>query len=238
MVIPAYNEERYLPRLLDSIDRAREVYGRGDAAIEVIVADNMSTDSTARLAAARGCRIARVEKRAIAAARNGGARAAAGKVLCFVDADTRVHEATLRAIEDALADDRVVGGATGVRLERWSAGIAAAYAMIVPWVWLTGFDTGVVFCRRTDFEAAGGYDESLRIAEDVAFLWSLKRLGKARGQHLSRLRHVKAIASLRKFDQYGDWHYIALLPRAAYLFLLRRRAFQDLVDSYWYRPER
>ena len=37
-------------------------------------------------------------------------------------------------------------------------------------VWLTGFDTGVVFCRRRDLEATGGYDESLRVAEDIRFL--------------------------------------------------------------------
>jgi len=43
LVIPAYNEEKYLPRLLDSVDAARARFaGRGD--VEVIVADNVSTD--------------------------------------------------------------------------------------------------------------------------------------------------------------------------------------------------
>ncbi|HEU5163589.1 MAG TPA: glycosyltransferase, partial [Thermoanaerobaculia bacterium] len=55
VVIPAYNEEAYLPRLLDSIDRARERYGRD--AVEVIVGDNTSTDATARIAAERGCTV-------------------------------------------------------------------------------------------------------------------------------------------------------------------------------------
>jgi hypothetical protein len=55
VVIPAYNEERLLPMLLDSINAAREIYGRGPGAIEVIVADNASTDSTASLAASRDC---------------------------------------------------------------------------------------------------------------------------------------------------------------------------------------
>ena len=77
VVIPAYNEERLLPGLLDSIDAACEIYGGGSGAIEVIVADNASTDSTASLAASRGCLVVPVEKRVIAAARNGGARAGA-----------------------------------------------------------------------------------------------------------------------------------------------------------------
>ena len=238
VVVPAYNEERLLPRLLDSIDAAREIYGRGPGAIEVIVADNASTDSTASLAASRGCVVVSVEKRVIASARNGGARAARGEILCFVDADTWIHAETFRAIDGALAGGRVVGGATGVRLERWSPGIAVAYMMIVPLVWITGIDTGLVFCRREDFEAVGGYDENLRIAEDVAFHWALKRLGRRRGQRLVRLRRFKATASLRKSDEHGDWHYVAMLPRTAFLYLFRRRAFLEFIDRYWYRPSR
>ena len=66
--------------------------------------------------------------------------------------------------------------------------------------------TGVVFCRRADFDAVGGYDQRRDFAEDVAFLWALRRLGKSRGQRLIRLTAVKAIVSMRKFDQHGDWH--------------------------------
>lgn len=238
VVIPAHNEERLLPRLLDSIDTAREVYGGGPGSIEIIVADNASTDSTASLAASRDCLVVPVEKRVIAAARNGGARAARGEIVCFVDADARIHAETFGAIDEALATGRVVGGATGVRLERWSLGIAAAYLMIVPLVWVTGIDTGLVFCRREDFEAVGGYDENLRIAEDVVFPWALKRLGRRRGQRLVRLRGFKATASLRKFDEHGDWHYVAMLPRTTLLFLFRRRAFLEFIDRYWYRPSR
>jgi glycosyltransferase involved in cell wall biosynthesis len=238
VIIPAYNEERLLPLLLDSIARAREAYAGGADAVEVIVADNASTDSTAAVASARGCRVARVEKRVIAAARNGGARAARGAVLCFVDADTRIHPSTFAAIDEVLATGRCIAGSTGVRFERWFAGLAAAYAMVIPLVWVTGMDTGLVFCLKEDFEAVGGYDESRRIAEDVAFLWALKRLGWRRGQRLVRLRRFKAIASLRKFDEYGDWHYVTMLPRTAFLYLFRRRAADEFIDRYWYSRDR
>ena len=237
VVVPVYNEEKDMPQLIGTIDAARASYGRPEA-IEIIVADNLSTDGTAAVAAARGCRVVRVEKRVIAAARNGGARAARGEILCFVDADARIHPETFRAIDDALATGRVVAGSTGVRLERLSAGIAAAYALILPLVWLTNIDTGLVFCRREDFEAIGGYDESMRIAEDVAFPWALKRLGRRRGQKLVRLRANKAIGSLRKFDEYGDWHYVTMLPRFLWLLLRGRGAWNDWVDRYWYKPNR
>lgn len=78
LVIPAFNEARYLPRLLDSVDQARHAYRGGPAEVEVIVADNMSTDDTAAIAAARGCKVTSVTKRVIGAVRNGGAAVATG----------------------------------------------------------------------------------------------------------------------------------------------------------------
>ena len=65
LVIPAYNEEAYLAALLDSVDLARERYRGGPDAIEVILADNASTDRTATMARARGCHVVSVEKRVI-----------------------------------------------------------------------------------------------------------------------------------------------------------------------------
>jgi len=56
LVIPAYNEASCLPRLLDTIDAARQRYAGGAGAIEVIVADNSSTDDTAAIARARSTR--------------------------------------------------------------------------------------------------------------------------------------------------------------------------------------
>jgi hypothetical protein len=58
------------------------------------------------------------------------------------------------------------------------AGIAVAYAIMLPMVLITGMDTGVVL-PAADFEAIE--DENILIAEDVAFLQALRRLG-TRGQ--------------------------------------------------------
>ena len=101
LVIPAYNEATCLPRLLDTIAAARDRYKGGRDAIEVIVADNGSTDDTAAIAKARGCVVAPVAKRMIAASRNGGAAAATAPILCFVDADMQIHPDTFNAIARA-----------------------------------------------------------------------------------------------------------------------------------------
>jgi glycosyltransferase involved in cell wall biosynthesis len=236
LVIPAFNEAAYLPRLLDSIDVARQRYaGRGGTDVEVVVADNLSTDGTADLAAARGCRVVEVATRNIGAVRNGGVRGSSGAIVATVDADHRVHPNTFLAIDEMMRNPRIIAGSSGAWPERWSLGIAATFAMLVPVVWLMKIDTGVVFCRREDFEAVGGYDEARPVAEDVAFLLALRRLGKGRGQRLARARGIKVIGSMRKFDQHGDWHYFRWLPKTPRMM---RNRMSDRFLSYWYKPDR
>jgi glycosyltransferase involved in cell wall biosynthesis len=179
-----------------------------------------------------------VERRVIAAARNGGAKAAQGEVLCFIDADSELHPQMFNPVDKALAGGRVIAGATGVRLERKSPGVLLTYCAIVPLVWLTGMDTGLVFCRREDFEAVGGYDEGKLYAEDVAFLLAMQRRGRERGQRLTRLRSVKALGSARKFDEQGDWHYFGMAARAGVGLLRGKTADREFADSYWYKPRR
>jgi len=202
--------------------------------VEVVVADNASTDRTGEIARSRGCRVVHVGKRVIAAARNGGAMAARAEVLAFVDADSLVHPGTFDAIDRALGSGRVAVGATGVRMSRLSPPIALMYMLMVPTVWLAGLDTGVVFCRREDWAAIGGYNEKLLVAEDVRFLLDLKRLGRRRGQGFARLRAVKAIASTRKFDKHGDWRFLAGMLLTPLLFVTSRAALERLVRRYWY----
>jgi glycosyltransferase involved in cell wall biosynthesis len=234
LIIPAYNEEGYLPRLLDTVDTARATYRGGVDSIEVIVGDNASTDSTADIARQRGCVVAQVTERCIASVRNGGAALARGDVLAFVDADMRIHPETFNAIEDRLDTGKVVAGATGVRLERWSLGIAATYAAMVPWVWLLRMDTGVVFCSVEDFHAIGGYDERRYFGEDVQLLVDLRRLGRERGQRLARVRSAKALGSMRKFDHYGDWHYFTMIFGLVPALFRPPETIDDRIREYWY----
>lgn len=237
LVIPAYNEAALLPRLLASVRVARDRFRYGPDKIELIVADNCSTDDTAAIALAAGCRVARAEIRCIAAARNAGARAAHGDLLCFVDADSQIHPDTFNVITASMDRPDVIGGATGVRPERWSVGIALSYAMFVPVVAATRIDTGVVFCRRKDFETIGGYDETMKFAEDVRFHVDMWLLGRKRGARLVRASRVKAVFSTRKFDRFGEWHYLPLIFKAPW-YLLNRRAGNTLAERYWYQPGR
>ena len=234
LIIPAYNEAQRLPALLDSIDVARANYRGGAGAIEVIVANNMSTDATADIAAAHDCRVTLVETRRIAAARNGGAAIATGELVCFIDADSKIHAHTFNAIDDTLAPGRVIVGATGVVPERRSFPIVLTWWIMTVMTWLARMDTGVVFCRRDDFNAIGGYDESLEYTEDIRLLLDLKTLGKPRRQGFARTANAKAITSTRKFDTHGDWHYLTMMPRVGFWMLIDKSRVAAFTRKYWY----
>lgn len=238
LVIPAYNEEKLLPRLLETVERARGVYRRGRGAVEVIVADNLSTDATAAIAESFGCRVVSVAPHVIGAVRNGGAAIARGEILAFIDADSLIDEQTFNAVEKALSRHDVVAGTTGIKFERWSLGLLVTFAILAPFMALLKLDTGVVFCRRPDFEAIGGYDETMKFAEDLRFLWDMRRLGKSRGQGLMRLGKVKAFTSARKFDRWGQWHFLIFPFRFAWSRLRGSASFDRLAEKYWYSGER
>jgi glycosyltransferase involved in cell wall biosynthesis len=237
VIIPCYNEAAFLPRLLTSIDTARRAFSAGPDRVEIIVSDNASTDATAAIAAASGCRVVFSTIRRIGAVRNAGAAVARGAIVAFIDADSQVHPDTFNVIAAVMARGDVGGGTTGATMERWSAGIAFTYALFLTLVWATNMDIGVVFCRREDFESIGGYDEILTFAEDVKFLFQLRRLGRARGRRLVRARAAKVIASTRKFDQFGDWHYLTLLVMGPW-YLISRRRRNAFADRYWYKSGR
>jgi glycosyltransferase involved in cell wall biosynthesis len=232
VVIPARNERERLPRLLDSLDAARRSFMDS---VEVILSDNASTDGTAEIASSRGCSVISTPVRRIAAVRNAGASIATGDILIFVDADMQVHPDTLTSIDRAMASGKHSGGATGVHLPRMSLGLAVTYAVMYPWIVALRMDTGPTFCLRSDFENTGGYDETFQYAEDVAFLLRLSRHGRLDGRRLVRLTKSRAVADLRKFDEYGDWHYFRLMPRLLRWLLSGRAKPEQAFEDYWYR---
>ncbi len=83
VVIPAYNNQRWLSRAIDS------VLAQSRPADEIIVVDDGSTDQTAEAAASYKGKIRyfRQENAGPSAARNTGIRAASGKWIAFLDAD-------------------------------------------------------------------------------------------------------------------------------------------------------
>jgi len=202
-VVPAYNEERLLSATLSSIHTAAREVGHP---YEVIVVDDASTDRTAAVALAAGARVVPVQFRHIARPRNAGARAAVGSTLVFVDADTLVSPAVLRTTLRALEAGAAGGGATvefGGPLPRWARGMLPILRIVMRAGRLAA--GCYVFCSRDAFEAAGGFDEQLYAAEEIAFSRALGRHGR-----VVILRETVATSG-RKLRSHSGWEVVALV---------------------------
>jgi glycosyltransferase involved in cell wall biosynthesis len=224
VIVPAYNEERYLPGTLESIQHARAfLRARSGTAVEILVVDNASTDATAKVAARCGARVIEEPQAGVARARNAGGRGAGGDILVFVDADTLVPPSALARIQDELADARCIGGAvdTRYRPRRRVMRVYLAFWRVLGKLARTA-QGATQFCRRDAFEALGGYDDGLFMGEDVDFFWRLGRLARRQGQRVAFIRDILVEPSARRFDLWPVWR-ILLWTNPAFILLFRRR---------------
>lgn len=109
VIIPARNEAPGIERTVRSIKEQSSP----NCLIEIIVADDGSTDDTRNIAEAAGARVIEMGGTGgnPAAARNRGAKAATGDPLVFLDADCEVADGWLAAFLDAHnAGETIVGG--------------------------------------------------------------------------------------------------------------------------------
>ena len=94
IIIPTYNEEEYLPVLLESIKK------QSFTDYEIIIADANSTDKTREIAKEYGCIV--IDGGLPAVGRNNGARIAQGEYLLFLDSDLELTDDYLRNVYTSL----------------------------------------------------------------------------------------------------------------------------------------
>jgi glycosyltransferase involved in cell wall biosynthesis len=234
VIIPAYNEEAFLPATLAALRAAMGgVAERG----ELIVVDNHSTDRTAEVALAYGAdRVVHEPVNQISRARNTGAKAAApsSEFLIFVDADTLVPPLALRqALGHLAAGDTCGGGSVTVSDGRmpWFVG-----GFVTVWnaaALRLGMAAGCfVWCLRDGFQAVGGFDESVYAGEEVWFSQLLRRWGKQKGLRFRVLTSEPVVTSNRKSDWFPGWAFSLQLML---LMLCPWAARSRRLCPLWYR---
>ena len=227
-IVPAFNEERELGATLKALVAA------GNSLVdsyEIVVADDGSTDGTARIAQAHGARVITAQHRQIAATRNSGAGIAKGEIFIFVDADTTVNSDVIGAAVNAIRDGAVGGGAAVTFDKPLTTYGKLITPLMLRGYMLTGWAAGCfMFCTRQAFEAIGGFDEKLFGSEEIPFSKGLKQ----QGQFLMLRESVQT--SARKFRIYSGREHL----RSICKFLLRgREALYDRDAMYmWYDGRR
>lgn len=179
VVIPAYNEEKYLPKTLESIqklDRKPE---------EVLVIDGGSTDKTCEVAREYGARCVTVAHRGIGYARQQGVENASGDIIAFTDADTIVPSDWLTKIVESLE----VPGVAGVYSLYYVTKSWFPYWFYInyiqpPLAYILHYCSAYMapgqntaFWKAKALEA-GGYPTDFKIAEDLEMAKRLSKVGK------------------------------------------------------------
>lgn len=235
VVIPAHNEEKYIGKCLRAIKSAAK-YVLPDRT-EIIVVANRCTDKTADIAAKYGARVLTNDDKCISAIRNTGVRAARGEILVTIDADSLMTKYSLVEIKELLESGRYVGGGANPKFDRMSLGIAfsamyVAVNLLPIMIKNGGYLSGAMFwCYKRDFDAIGGFDESMVSLEDMDLARRLKKLGMSRGQKYGTLRRSYVTTSSRKFDEFGDWYLIKNRRLTKRIFTGKDR---DAADSFYY----
>jgi len=114
-VIPALNEEANIAACISSLQRQTV------SPLEIVVADNGSTDRTRDIARKMNCRVVRVAERGIGNARNGGAKAAVGEIVAFIDADGEARPEWVAEILNSIKNEQA-DAVTGLGIysaDRW-----------------------------------------------------------------------------------------------------------------------
>jgi glycosyltransferase involved in cell wall biosynthesis len=104
-VIPAYNEEAYLPACLESIlDQTRHLAGD----VEIIVVNNASSDRTREVALAyTGVTLVDEPRKGLTYARQAGFAASSGELIANVDSDSRLTPGWVQAVLDTFEADEL-----------------------------------------------------------------------------------------------------------------------------------
>jgi glycosyltransferase involved in cell wall biosynthesis len=185
IVVPAYNEEKYIGDCLRSI-----VANRTDDILEIIVINNASTDDTAMVAQQfPGVRVVYEPQKGLTRARQRGLTEAKGELIAYLDADTRMPPTWVATVKKEFAKHPKMVSLSGPfhyydlpRAKKILAeGLWTLTAM--PTFWMIGFMVlGANFvARREALLRVGGFDATISFyGEDTDIARRLSKVGRAR----------------------------------------------------------
>ena len=184
VVIPVLDRPRQLQHLLTGLQ----------ARVECIVVDDGSLDpeSIAAVTTRHGARLLRLPTNGgPSVARNAGLAGATTPFVAFVDSDVQVTADALLGLCRHFRDPRVTAVAPRVRglvrpgtrpswfqrYDEWSLSLdlGDSHALVRPGSRVSWLPSACLVVRRSAAEC--GFDESLRVAEDVDFVWRLVAAG-------------------------------------------------------------
>lgn len=238
VVLPAFNEEKLLPRTLEALQSARVAFTRRGWASEVIVCDNNSTDRTAALARQAGATVVFEPVNQIGRARNTGAAAATGDWILFLDADSVPTEGLLDEAAERVSRGDVLYLGACVRLDG-DVGLVGGL-FLRGWNllsrtcrWMAG---SFVMVEAAAFREVGGFSHALFAGEELDLSRRLKEVARRRGRRVGILRRHALTSSARRMTMYSHGEILRFVVKA----LWRPRATPQSREAcgMWYDGRR
>ncbi len=203
VIIPALDEEARIAATLAALRHVATI-----TSAEVVVVDGGSVDRTVEIV--RGFDFAQLIECGVAnrgLQMNEGSRAARGDALLFLHADVELPRDALDAINNALADERALGGCFQIRFPK----DAPASLRAVAWginlrtrVFRTATGDQAIFTRRSVFEEVGGY-RNVPLMEDIVLFNEIKRRGRV------VVLDERVTVSPRRWLKRGVWRTVLLM---------------------------
>lgn len=221
IVIPTFNEERFLPNLLTSI-KNQTVSPK-----EILIVDAFSIDQTRDVAKRFGCQI--IKGGLPAKARNNGAKLASEEILLFLDADVVLPPAFLERTITEMNERKLdiascfMTPRSSLKVDRFLHQFANQY-MRVTQKFHPHIPGACIFVKKAVHEKIGGFDESLILAEDHDYIRRAKKQGK-----FSYLKSYKIPISVRRLTEEGRvkviLKYIAIELHLIFVGKIRKDIF-------------
>lgn len=195
IIIPTFNEEKYLPKLLNCIkNQTYKDY-------EIIIADANSKDKTKAIAKKYGCKT--VKGGLPAVGRNNGAKIAKDGILLFLDADVQFDK---NFLENAVKEMKTRNlDAAGCYISPLSYNVIDKifFSIFNAWTFATqtfypNASGSGIFCKKWLHEKVNGFDETIKLSEDMDYVKRCSRHGKFR-----ILRSAKSYVAMRRFEKEG-----------------------------------
>lgn len=232
IIIPALNEEKFLPNLLLSLTKQTRMD------FEVVVVDGSSKDNTVAVARSFSPKLPKLqvcisEKASLPLQRNTGAKATTGEWLVFIDADCTLLPYFAERLESFIEEQNPTLFTSWFRPDSEVSGDAVFTLIANLFV-----ESSIVFhrpitpgpltvVRREAFDLVGGYTADVTFGEDYDFTQKIV----ARGITPQILRETLYVHSLRRVRREGKLRFIWVYARGSLRVLLTGRNLKA-VPSY------
>lgn len=224
IIIPTLNEEKYLPRLIESIKRQKF------SDYEIIVSDGGSKDNTQKIVQDNNCKfVSDIEHHHPSWQRNNGAAIASGDILLFLDADTVLQDDFLEKVIPEFIARKLVGAgfffdfnpnSFSYRIFSW---LANFFCFFRQYFSPASVGAGLLATKKSH-DIIHGFNPEILLAEDYDYCDRLSSAGKFR-----MIKSRRLLYSSRRIQKEG-WIRTGLAwTRMSFFTVFHRKIKNDKI---------